>query len=236
MSTTKLTLSTIPGYHPGVPGNRAARTTGARRPLAKRAGKFHHGDLRWALLQAAMLLLERKGPLGVGLRAAARLAGVSQTAPYRHFPDKESILAALAEQGLRELADRMAAAARERADPREALVAIGETYVRLAAERPNLFRLMFGPEVAEKARYPAVRDAGVRAYQVLLDAIAAAQRSGAVRQGDPGELALAHWACVHGVASLIVDGRLADEVAEAGGPAALARRVAEQLSSGCAPR
>ncbi len=212
------------------------RRPAVRRALAKRAGKFHHGDLRRALLQGAMLLLERKGPLGVGLRAAARLAGVSQTAPYRHFPDKESILAALAEQGLRELGDRMSAAARAHADPQQALLAIGETYVLLAAERPNLFRLMFGQEVADKDRYPAVRDAGMRAYQVLIDAIAAAQRAGVVRPGDTDALALSHWACVHGIASLIVDGRLTDRVAAAGGAGALARKVAEQLSAGCAPR
>jgi hypothetical protein len=95
---------------------------------------------------------------------------------------------------------------------------------------------MFGPEVADKARCPGVRDAGVRAYQVLLDAISAAQRAGTVGPGDPEDLALAHWACVHGIASLIVDGRLAERLEETGGPAALARKVAGQLSVGCAPR
>jgi len=213
--------------------NKPAR---GRRPLAKRAGSFHHGDLRWALLQGAMLLLEREGTLGVGLRAAARLAGVSQTAPYRHFADKESILAALAEQGFRELGDRMAAAARENPEPRAALLAIADTYVSMAAERPHLFRLMFGPQVADKRRCPAVADAGMRAYQVLVDAIAAAQRVGAIRPGDTADLALAHWACVHGIASLIVDGRLQDRLAAAGGAGALARMVAEQLSLGCGPR
>lgn len=215
-----------------------ARKPGApsRRALAKRAGSFHHGDLRWALLQGAMLLLEREGPLGVGLRAAARLAGVSQTAPYRHFADKEAILAALAERGLRELGDRMAAAARENPDPRAALLAIAETYVSLAAERPHLFRLMFGPEVSDKERWPAVRDAGLRAYQVLLDAISVAQRAGILRGGDPADIALGHWAMVHGIASLIVDGRVSDRLAAAGGAGALGRMVAEQLSLGCAPR
>lgn len=207
-----------------------------RRAVAKRAGKFHHGDLRRALLRAALHLLEQDGPLGVGLRAAARLAGVSQTAPYRHFPDKEAMLAALAEEGFRELGERMAEAARARPDPRETLPALAETYVTLAAERPNLFRLMFGPQVADKERCPGVRDEGGRAYQVLLDAIAAAQRAGAVGPGDPEELALAHWACVHGLASLVVDGRLVDRLAEAGGPAALARKVAGRLSAGCGPR
>jgi AcrR family transcriptional regulator len=211
------------------------KETNHRRPIAKRAGSFHHGDLRWALVRGAMLLLEREGPPGVGLRAAARLAGVSQTAPYRHFADKDAMLAAVAEQGFRELGDRMAAAARENADPRTALLAIGETYVQLASERPHLFRLMFGPEVADKDRCPNVKEAGLRAYQVLLDAISAAQRAGVLCKGDPTRLALAHWSCVHGLASLIVDGRLSDRLATMGpdGPRLLTRVVCEQLFSGC---
>lgn len=211
------------------------KRNGRRKRLTKRPGTFHHGDLRRALLQGAMLLLEREGPLGVGLRAAARLAGVSQTAPYRHFPDKESLLAALAEEGLRELGDKMAAAARGHPDPRSTLFAIGETYVAFAAERPNLFRLMFGPQVADKRRCPGVEAAGHRAYQVLTDTLDAAQRAGQIRPGDLEILALTRWACVHGLASLIVDGRLSEEVAAAGGVRPLARKIAEQLSLSLAP-
>jgi AcrR family transcriptional regulator len=207
----------------------------ARRPIAKREGSFHHGDLRRALLQGAMLLLEREGTLGVGLRAAARLAGVSQTAPYRHFADKDAMLAALAEGGFADLREGMLAAAREHPDPRGALLAIGETYVGLAAERPHLFRLMFGPQVADKSRCPRVTEAGRRAYQVLLEAIVAAQAAGVLRRGDPADIALAHWSAVHGVASLVVDGRLQDRLATAGpdGARALARVVCEQLFNGC---
>jgi AcrR family transcriptional regulator len=214
------------------------RRSTIRRPKAKVAGSFHHGDLRRALLDGAMLLLEREGPLGVGLRAAARLAGVSQTAPYRHFRDKEAMLAALAEEGLRELGARIAAAIERNRDPRAALVAIGEAYVNLAAERPNLFRLMFGPQVANKARCPGVAQEGARAYAGLVEAITAAQRAGVIRAGDPADLALAHWSAVHGIASLIVDGRLSERLAAAGpgGPAALARTVCEQLFQGCGPR
>jgi len=207
-----------------------------RRSIAKPRGRFHHGDLRRALLQAARQLLERKGPLGVGLRAAARLAGVSQAAPYRHFADKESILAALAEAGLGELADRLGAAARAAAGPAAALAAIAGAYVAFAAEQPHLFRLMFGPEVAHKERYPGVRDAGLRALQVLLDAIAAGQRAGVVRQGKPEDLALALWAAAHGAASLVVDGRLEERLAECRGPGGLGRKVAEELARGVSPR
>jgi AcrR family transcriptional regulator len=207
-----------------------------KRTLAKPPGHFHHGDLRWALLQAASLLLEREGSAGVGLRAIARLAGVSQTAPYRHFTDRESILAALAEAGLVTLGDRMAAAAREAGEPAAALKAIAETYVALAAERPHLFRLLFGPELAGKERYPAVRAAGLRAYGVLEETIAAGQRAGVVRAGDPGELAMGHWAAVHGIALLMLDGLVAERVEAAGGPLAMGRLVATQLWEGLAPR
>jgi AcrR family transcriptional regulator len=204
--------------------------------VAKRPGAFHHGDLRWALLQAASLLLEREGTAGVGLRAIARLAGVSQAAPYRHFSDRESILAALAEEGLTTLGDRLAAASRQAGEPAGALVAIAETYVALAAERPHLFRLLFGPEVADKARHPGVAEAGLRAYGVLIETIAAGQRAGVVRAGDPAALALGHWAAIHGIALLMLDGLVAERIERSGGPAALARQVAEQALVGLRPR
>lgn len=204
--------------------------------MAKAEGSFHHGDLEWAILEAASQLLEKEGPRGVGLRAAARLAGVSHNAPYRHFRNQESILAALAARGLGELGDRLASAARGHRDARRALVAISETYLELAAGRPHLFRLMFGPEVADKASHPAVHAAGMRAYQVLIDTIVEGQRTGVVRAGDPAELALGHWSAVHGVASLLLDGMLADRARERGGPAGLARLVSEQVRLGLEPR
>jgi AcrR family transcriptional regulator len=213
-----------------------ARPRASRRPVAKPQGRFHHGDLRWALLQAASQLLEREGTSGVGLRAIARLAGVSPAAPYRHFTDRESILVALAEEGMAQLGERMAAAARQAGEPGAALRAIARAYVTLATERPHLYRLLFGPEVADKARYPGVRDAGLRAFGVLADAIAAGQRAGVMRAGDPGELALCHWAAVHGIALLMIDGVVAARVEAAGGPEAMARLVSDQLWAGLAPR
>jgi len=209
---------------------------GARRGVAKRAGKYHHGDLRRALLEAARRLLEREGPLGVCLRAAARRAGVSQTAPYRHFADKEALLAALAAEGLGELADRMAAASRAESSPPAALRAIGVAYATTAAQNPHLFRLMFGPEAADKERYPAVREAGARAYQVLLDTIGACQQAGAVRGGDPEDLALAAWSAVHGLSCLIVDGRLTGKAIAGGDAGSAAVRVTSELMAGLAPR
>lgn len=202
---------------------------GQRRALSKAPGAFHHGDLRRALLSGAELLLDRGGMPSVSLRAAARLAGVSQTAPYRHFRDKEALLAALAEEVLRGLRVRLASAARQAPEPRAALRALAEAYVTFAVERPHAFRLVFGPEVANEERCPGVHAAGREAFQALLGAVAAAQRAGVLRQGPPGVIGLAFWASVHGAASLIVDGRLPESVAAAGGPGALARAIVAQL-------
>src|SRR5512137_955916 len=118
----------LPVPPPSRSGSGGARRP-ARRPVAKAEGSFHHGDLEWAILEAASQLLERDGTAGVSLRAAARLAGVSHNAPYRHFDSRESILAALAARGFVEFGDRMAAAARGHRETRQALTAIAETYV-----------------------------------------------------------------------------------------------------------
>jgi hypothetical protein len=130
----------------------------------------------------------------------------------------------------------MGAAARAHREPRHALVAIAETYVAMAAERPHLFRLMFGQDVADKDRHPSVREAGQRAFQVLVDTIVAGQEAGSIRPGDPSALAIGHWAVVHGVASLYMDGLLADRARERGGAPGLARLVSEQIRLGLEPR
>src|ERR1700674_5400381 len=96
---------------------------------------YHHGDLPAALLRAAGKTLEKHGPAGLSLRAAARRAGVSHNAPYRHFPGREALLAALAAEGFAMLAERL------RGQPGRAM---GEAYVRFALEHPQRFRLMFG--------------------------------------------------------------------------------------------
>jgi AcrR family transcriptional regulator len=95
---------------------------------------YHHGSLRGAILEAASRMVERDGVEGVSVREAARRAGVSHNAPYRHFPDREALLAALAADGMAKLLKELAAlSGRE----------LAEAYVRFALARPRLFRLMF---------------------------------------------------------------------------------------------
>jgi len=169
---------------------------------------YHHGDLRSALLVAAGDLLAEAGAVAVSLREVARRAGVSHSAPYRHFPDRDALLAALAAEGFAELSRRMA----QRAPLR--LEALGQDYVAFAMEQPGRFGLMFGPAV-DKSRYPQLELAAQQLYQQL-----AASVESLAPSGDLATARLAAWSLVHGLAQLLLDGQLPDQ-----DPAALARAV-----------
>lgn len=201
----------------------------SRRP---RRRSYHHGNLRAALVEAAVRLVHREGVEALTLRRVARLAGVSQAAPYRHFADKRALLAAVAEEGFRLLA----AALRDPggAGPRERFRARGPAYVAFATRHPSHFRIMFGRELADREPFPALRDAARAAFEALVQGIAEAQRAGAVRDGDPRELGLTAWCAMHGLSTLLLDGRLG-ALYDAGADE-LAATVGSHLYRGLAPR
>jgi AcrR family transcriptional regulator len=186
------------------------RPRAARRPAGKRA-PYHHGDLRRGLLDAALHILGGAGSAGsaaLTLRAAARQAGVSQAAPYRHFADKEALLAAVAEEGYLSLTAAMRAAAAPHSNLVARFAAVGQTYVRYAVEHPAQFRVMFGRELAPRERPPGVSAAAQETFALLTTAIEQAQQAGLIRPGDPGDQAIASWSMVHGLAGLLLDGRI----------------------------
>ncbi|MEO8685885.1 MAG: TetR/AcrR family transcriptional regulator [Devosia sp.] len=164
-------------------------------------GRYHHGDLRRALLEAGMDVLEAEGSAGLGLRELARLVGVSPAAPYRHFDSRISLLEALAITGYQRFSKAMHAVERDSA-PEERVARMGETYVRFALDNPNLFRLMFSPELKRDSR-PGLRMAADAAFDTLR-AVTAALPEGEKRIG-----ALRAWAQVHGLAVLLLDGQIA---------------------------
>ena len=148
------------------------------------SASYHHGDLRAALLQTAGEVLEKEGLAALSLREVARRAGVSHNAPYRHFPDRDSLLAALAAEGFQQFGNAL-----EKRPRRE----MGEAYVEFALEHPQRFRLMFGG---------VQRGSDQRAYEALKQSFA-----------DLGEgaewAAAAAWSLVHGLAHLLLDGHFA---------------------------
>ncbi|UXA05100.1 TetR/AcrR family transcriptional regulator [Mycobacterium sp. SMC-2] len=174
---------------------------------AKRRDSYHHGDLKRALTSAALSLVAEKGPKGFTLTEAARRAGVSAAAPYRHFADKAALLATVAEQGFRDLHAGLAAAAEATPDPKDRVVELGRAYVRWAVAHPDRYQVMFGAELP-KADHPELAVAGEQAFADLLDAIAACQAAGIVGGRDPRELAAPLWSLVHGVSSLAIGGEL----------------------------
>ena len=175
-----------------------------RRARAKTG--YHHGSLRRALLDAALALIERDGPEGFTLRAAAREAGVTSGAPYHHFPDKEALVAALAEEGFTMLESAIRAAGEDHADPLERAHEMAVAYVRFAAEHPTHFRVMMGRD-ARRLKNPGLSLAAVRAYELMRDAVVEKTRAhedAAARE----ELVLGSWSIVHGLAFLVIDGHV----------------------------
>ncbi|ODT71817.1 MAG: hypothetical protein ABS75_06670 [Pelagibacterium sp. SCN 63-23] len=165
---------------------------------------YHHGNLRQTLLEVALVILEKQGEAGLGLRDLARAVGVSSAAPYRHFDSRTALLEALAVTGFQRFAARMqAVAASEPGDP---MAAMGKTYVVFALQNPNLFRLMFSPVLKKDAR-PGLRMAADAAFDTLRDVIGGDGHVSRIR-------ALAAWAKVHGLAILLLDGQIAIRAGE----------------------
>ncbi len=177
---------------------------------SKAPNHYHHGDLRRALLQAAVDLVGEVGVQGLSLREVARRAGVTHAAPYRHFPSKESLVAAIAEDGYRTMMRYMqeAQASLGDAPPLQRFYASGNGYLQFALAHPAYFRLMFGATELNRRDYPSLREAAEAAFHLLLDSVVACQESGELKAGDPRELGLAAWSSIHGLASLWVDHQL----------------------------
>jgi AcrR family transcriptional regulator len=176
---------------------------------------YHHGDLREALIEAGLKLLVEQGVEKLSLREAARLVGVSHNAPYKHFPTREALLAAMAQRGFLELSAAIAAAKRARGDR---AIARGLAYVEFALDNPALFRLMFSGAI-DRALFPDVREAAAAGLAELGDFVEGEYGGEALDEATVGA-----WSFVHGLAQLMLD----DQIPGATKPEAkraLARRV-----------
>jgi AcrR family transcriptional regulator len=187
-----------------------------------RKGRYHHGALRRALIDAAIAWVAREGTGGVSLRELAARVGVSHAAPYRHFSNKEALFATVAEEGFTMFRDAR-------------LAATGVAYVRFAVDHPGHFKVMFSHLGAPPEDVPNLTAEGASAFQVLFDCVVGAQAAGVLRPGNPLQQSLFAWSGVHGLAMLLVEKCLT--------PLGLdvpidknARRFAEDLIDGLAPR
>lgn len=173
---------------------------------AKARINYHHGDLPSQAHQLALDILRDQGDTAISLRGLAKELGVSAPALYRHFADRESLLAALAVTGFEELRDRLLAV--DQRVPRRALIDIGLVYVAFAQDEPNLYRLMFGGRVLPKDAHPHLDQAGHGAFHVLQDTIDRGQQAGYLKPMPLALMTAAAWSLVHGLAQLTIDGHL----------------------------
>lgn len=193
---------------------------------------FHHGDLRRALLEASLAILEREGVAALSLRRVAEEAGVTHAAPYHHFPEKTALLAAIAAEGFSLLDAKMREEV-ERApdDPVARLQAAGRGYLRFALEHRGHFAVMFRPELADPVTYPSVDEAGQPSHALLSELCAKCQAAGYAANLDPQGYVLLAWSAVHGAASLWLDGPLARTTECGGGDSSVLDSVVEALGA-----
>jgi AcrR family transcriptional regulator len=167
---------------------------------------YHHGNLRDTLLEASLELIREKGVREFTLREVARRAGVSHAAPYRHFREKEDLLAAIAEGGFDRLTAAMRSAAAKPHDPFRRLRNAGIAYIEFAQEQPEHFHVMFTVDLDE-GRHPSAKAAAGRCFAELLGLVTACQLSRLLK-GPPETAALMAWIQVHGIAELALRGQL----------------------------
>lgn len=192
---------------------------------AAEAKPYHHGDLRRALIDAALELVTEEQDWSFSLREVARRAGVSHNAPYNHFPEKRDLLGAVAAAGFETLRDRLAASIIGIKSARAALTACAKAYVQSGAENPALYRLMFGSALSvenggsgaqrrgaasDKGRPAEARAAGAEAKAVLDGIILRGAQSGEfdispTSKNDLALAALSGWSTVHGLTMLVID-------------------------------
>jgi AcrR family transcriptional regulator len=166
--------------------------------------RYHHGQLREALIDSALKILKEKGLDGLNLRALALATGVTQAAPYSHFRDKDDLLATVAEAGFQRLALQMAEDATGCRDTRTRIEKLMVSYIRFAAENKNLFQLMFGSNAADMKNYPTLAMTAGKSYALISAALSKRQ--------NPSEetpfLTVAIWSLCHGLTSLIIEEKI----------------------------
>jgi AcrR family transcriptional regulator len=173
----------------------------------RRAKPYHHGNLREVLLESAIRLIAEVGPTAFTLREVARRAGVSHNAPYRHFRDRDELMAAVAAQGYQELTRAMIEAAAAKSDVLERLKYAGLGYVSFALRRPEHFTVMFDAPPS-KRKHPDTAAASGEAFATLLGFVKDGQDAGRLPAGELRQMALLAWSMVHGIAKLAITGRL----------------------------
>ena len=174
---------------------------------------YHHGDLKNALIKAGVEILSKEGIEGLSLRKVAQRAGVSHSAPYSHFPDKQSLIAAISTEGFNQLyAELDAAVLAYPKDAKKQLQQGALAYVQFALENVDTFKIMFSGVLEKEKEYPAFVDISHKTFQRVVDVVRACQEAGILRSTPAEMMAVAVWGQVHGIVSLALEGQISHSV------------------------
>ena len=199
-------------------------------PPTDQRAPYHHGDLRAHLVETVRQLVEQKGTEGFSISQAARIAGVSSAAPYKHFHDKTEIVRAVALEGMRRLGAAMNRAARSAHEGRFAKVdAMGKAYVTFARSEPGVFRLMFGLTETH-ASDPEIMCTGKETFGILIREVADAMPP-STSQDEVIRRSYLLWTFVHGHAFLEIDGKV-DVDKLAGSEDTLLSEISQRILTG----
>jgi AcrR family transcriptional regulator len=176
---------------------------------------YHHGDLKNALIQAGVEILAKDGVSGLSLRKVALKAGVSHTAPYSHFADKQALIAAISTEGFRQLYERVSrVTGKYKSQPEKQLVEVAWAYVQFALDDPDRFKVMFSAVLEKEKEYPEFVAESQRNFQLVKMIVEANQASGQLRGGPSEMVALSAWGIVHGFVMLLLEGQIPHAVLE----------------------
>ena len=174
---------------------------------------YHHGDLKNALIRAGVEILSKDGLSGLSLRKVARKAGVSHSAPYAHYADKQALIAAISTEGFHRLYLQLNQATQLFAnDPRQQIIACGRAYIQFALDEKDIFKIMFSGILEKEKDYPDFVEISQMTFEFLVGVVNSCQAAGVLRPAVPDLMAVTIWAQVHGLVSLALEGQISHTV------------------------
>jgi len=198
---------------------------------------YHHGDLKNALIQAGIDILAEEGLQGLTLRKVASKAGVSHSAPYAHFADKQDLVAAISTRGMRVLYERLQATAVEYANqPAALLQASAWAYVSFALDEPALFKIVFSGVLEQEKQYPDFVEISQKNFQQVVALVEECQAAGLLHPGSADLLAVSIWSLVHGFSALLLEQQISHHILERASTQDLLNQVLRQVMAGTPAR
>ncbi len=174
---------------------------------------YHHGDLKNALIEAGADILSKDGVSGLSLRKVAQQAGVSHTAPYAHFADKQALIAAISTDGFRRLYEVILAAAEQYdGDPARQLIEGAWAYVQFALSDTDHFKITMSGVVEKEKDYPAFVEMSKRSFALVVQIVEACQQAKVLKRGPSDLIAVGVWSLIHGFVSLILEDQISHTV------------------------